>query len=187
MIHSLGSVNPDSVDRRHGGSIMHCASIFPKAVSHLVLPGTYTQRPSIGQLAYCLIAKILTFIKQYTLHTGGSSITTYNDPATQSGQPLARSFCSICGSKLAARTPLNEDIVSIPAGILLSGNSGLGSIAKHEGADRRGVRWKPQKEQFCQEKAPWLADLGELVADERYVRGPFSEKVVDGGEGAGRL
>lgn len=164
---------------------MHCASIFPKSVSRFLFFASRTTKACLANNQHTV--RKLTSIKQYTLHTGGSSITTYNDPATQSGHPLARSFCSICGSKLAARTPLNEDIVSIPAGILLSGNSGLGSIAKREGADRRGVRWKPQKEQFCQEKAPWLADLGELVADERYVRGPFSEKVGDGGEGGGRL
>lgn len=89
----------------------------------------------------------------------------------------------MCGSKLSALTPLNEEIISLPAGILSSGNSGLGDIAKSEGSDRKGVRWKPQKEQFCQEKVPWLADLGELVGDERYVRGPFGEKVRDAESG----
>lgn len=143
--------------------------------------------PSVTATAAAPPSKCLHLPKKYTLHSGSSSITTYNDTTTQSGQPLARSFCSICVSKLAARTPLNDDIISIPAGVLSSGNSGLGRIAKSEGADRRGVRWKPHKEQFCQEKAPWMADLGELVADERYVRGPFSEKVEDSNGGSERL
>lgn len=126
--------------------------------------------------------------QQYTLHTGSSSITTYTDPTTQSGTPLSRTFCSVCGSKLSALTPLNDDIISIPAGILSSGNSGLGSIAKKQGQAARGVSWKPNKEQFVREKAPWCADLEGLVGKERYVRGPWGEKVGDeNAEGRGQL
>lgn len=46
-------------------------------------------------------------------------------------------------------TPLNHDIISIPAGIL--------SCA--------GKEWKPHKEQFKKDKAIWLGDLcgGKLI------------------------
>ena len=49
------------------------------------------------------------------------------------------------------------------------------------------MKWKPQKEQFVREKAEWCGDLVPWVGEERYVRGPWGEKVgeVEGGVGGG--
>ncbi|OQV10945.1 hypothetical protein CLAIMM_14862 [Cladophialophora immunda] len=100
--------------------------------------------------------------KQYTLHTGSESTTTYTDPATQSGQPLSRAFCKICGSKVWAQTPLNHDIISLPAGVL----------------DSAATRWAPHKEQFCDVRCAWVPDLGGRVR-ERFGKGPTAS-AVDG-------
>ncbi|EXJ73370.1 uncharacterized protein A1O5_03130 [Cladophialophora psammophila CBS 110553] len=97
---------------------------------------------------------------QYTLHTGSDRITTYVDRATQSGQPLSRAFCKICGSKVHALTPLNEAIVSIPAGVL----------------EHSPTSWAPQKEQFCEVRCAWVPDFGGAVT-QRFSRGPTPDKV----------
>ncbi|ETN44892.1 uncharacterized protein HMPREF1541_09767 [Cyphellophora europaea CBS 101466] len=111
------------------------------------------------------------------------------------GEPIYNVVCH-CENcrKLSALTPLNDDIVSIPAGILASGNSGLGIIAQAEGDRMIQKRWTPHKEQFCRDKAAWMGDLADHVGQERFVRGPFSEKVGEeqqqqGGEhgGGGKL
>jgi len=82
----------------------------------------------------------------------------YTDYATQSGKPLYRRFCNICGSKISALTPLSEEIISVPAGIL----------------PEAGKEWKPQKEQFLKDKVGWVPELGDLVGT---VLGPGSESV----------
>jgi hypothetical protein len=45
------------------------------------------------------------------------------DTTTVSTKPLYRGFCSRCGSKIHAKTPLNENIISVPAGLLDSANT----------------------------------------------------------------
>jgi len=86
------------------------------------------------------------------------NIGVYADHDTQSGKPLYRRFCTICGAKLSALTPLNEDIISVPAGIL----------------PHAGKEWKPQKEQFVKDKVGWVPELGDLA---KSVKGPGSEAV----------
>jgi hypothetical protein len=98
-------------------------------------------------------------LQQYTLHTGAADVTTYVDRETQSGQPLTRAFCRVCGSKISATTPLNDAIVSVPAGVLESA----------------GKDWAPHKEQFCGDKVGWVPDFPGLA--ERYKRGPGGEVV----------
>ena len=98
--------------------------------------------------------------KQYTLLSGSESITTYADHHTQSGQPLYRAFCKVCGSKVSAKTPLNEEIISIPAGVL-------------EGA---GGGWTPSKEQFCEMRCEWVPEFGETVR-EKFEKGPTGKSV----------
>lgn len=90
------------------------------------------------------------------------NITIYTDHATQSGLPLYRRFCAICGAPVSVMTPLNHDIISIPGGIM----------------SNAGKDWKPQKEQFMKDKAGWLGDLcgGELIGSEK---GPDSTAVGD--------
>lgn len=120
----------------------------------------------------------VTRIQQYTLHSGADSIKTYQDPTTLSGKPLGRAFCSTCGSKLHALTPLREDIISIPAGLLASAHSGIGAIAKGTAVEGQvWAQWKPSKEQFCQEKASWVPEFGVLNVEERYVKGTMGAKV----------
>jgi len=87
-----------------------------------------------------------------------SNITVYADHATQSGLPLYRRFCAICGAKISALTPLNEAIISVPAGIL----------------PNAGKEWKPHKEQFVKDKVGWVPELGDLV---KTVCGPGGEVV----------
>jgi hypothetical protein len=43
------------------------------------------------------------------------------------------------------------------------------------------VRWTPGKEQFCQEKAAWVGDLGKWVGEERWVTRVGGERVAEGG------
>jgi len=50
---------------------------------------------------------------------------------------------------------LNEDIISIPAGVL--GDAGRD--------------WAPQKEQFCEVRCGWVPEFGGMVK-ERYEKGP---------------
>ncbi|OAL35784.1 hypothetical protein AYO20_04934 [Fonsecaea nubica] len=102
---------------------------------------------------------------QYTLHTGSEHITTYADRATQSGLPLSRAFCKICGSKVYSLTPLNDDIVSLPAGVL----------------DGVTTHWAPHKEQFCDVRCAWVPeDLGGEGVRERFKKGPMGERVEVG-------
>ena len=75
-----------------------------------------------------------------------------------SGKPLYRRFCSVCGSKLSALTPLSDEIISVPAGIL----------------PMAGKEWKPAREQFTKDRADWLPHLGDLV---QSVHGPGSKDV----------
>lgn len=55
-------------------------------------------------------------------------------------------------------TPLNDEIISVPAGIL----------------NRAGKDWRPHKEQFMQDKVEWVPKLGDLV---QTVQGPGSADV----------
>lgn len=68
----------------------------------------------------------------FAITQGQDAMKTYTDRATESGQPLSRTFCGECGSTLFAFTPLREDIVSVAAGTL----------------DREGFEaWEPDTEQ----------------------------------------
>lgn len=86
------------------------------------------------------------------------NITVYLDHDTQSGNPLHRRFCSICGAKISAMTPLYEEIISVPAGIL----------------PNAGKEWKPHKEQFVKDKVEWVPQLGDLIQSHR---GPGGEAI----------
>ncbi|OAP58558.1 hypothetical protein AYL99_07648 [Fonsecaea erecta] len=147
--------------RRHGGSTLHCASIFPKKVSSLPPhhPASFYYNFSSHYTHYTS-ADHTIIRQQYTLHTGAESITTYEDRATQSGQPLSRAFCKICGSKVYSTTPLNKDIVSLPAGVL----------------DGVVTQWAPHKEQFCDVRCDWVPELGDGIK-ERFRKGPTGSKV----------
>jgi len=59
-------------------------------------------------------------------------------------------------------TPLNDDIISIPAGIL----------------ENAGKDWTPHKEQFCEDKVSWVPDFGDCVVT-KFKRGPGGEEVGD--------
>ncbi|KIW89131.1 uncharacterized protein Z519_09983 [Cladophialophora bantiana CBS 173.52] len=66
----------------------------------------------------------------------------------------------MCGSKVHALTPLNETIISIPAGVL----------------EHSTTSWAPQKEQFCEVRCAWVPDFGGTVT-QRFGRGPTPDKV----------
>ncbi len=87
------------------------------------------------------------------MHTGHDAVTTYVDTDTQSGKPLYRTFCKFCGSKVSARTGLNEAIISIPAGVL-----------------DKVAEWRPMKEQFCGGRAGWVPEVEGV--EERSEMGP---------------
>lgn len=75
-------------------------------------------------------------------------LTTYEDKMTDSGQPLKRQFCKICGSHMFNWTPL-YDIVSISAG-------------SHDDFEA----WKPTLEQYCIHRADFLEKT--KGAEKRY-------------------
>lgn len=69
-----------------------------------------------------------------------------------------RNFCTECGAQLFATTALADEIVSVYAGSL----------------DQHG-NWQPEKEQFCDNKAPWVPGFGLSGGAERHVRNPDTE------------
>ena len=97
--------------------------------------------------------------QNFTLTSGADSITCYKDTSTDSGTPLMRNFCKICGSKVFSTTALNDNIISMPGGTL----------------ETAGQDWVPMKEQYCKYKAKWVPGFGNL---ERHVSGPSSETVA---------
>lgn len=66
-----------------------------------------------------------------------------------------RNFCSECGSHLFALTALNNEIISLSAGSL-----------------DRVDEWTPTKEQYCRNKASWVAPLDSV---QRHIAGPQTE------------
>ncbi|KAK7537106.1 Mss4-like protein [Phyllosticta citribraziliensis] len=103
------------------------------------------------------------FQKDHFSLTSGAP-KTYRDGATDSGTPLYRHFCGDCGSGLFITTPLVDGIVSILSGTL----------------DRAAVNWKPNKEQYIEDKSHWLPDF-ELIEKEgvqlRHAKGPSLDKL----------
>ncbi|EME40126.1 hypothetical protein DOTSEDRAFT_137721 [Dothistroma septosporum NZE10] len=81
----------------------------------------------------------------------------YWDVATDSGTKLKRVFCSLCGSKLFAYTPLWDAIVSITAGTLDDFDS-----------------WEPDTEQWCMHRASFLSNASTVSPDRTF------EKAVKG-------
>ena len=65
-----------------------------------------------------------------------------------------------------AKTPLNEEIISVPAGVL----------------ERAGQEWTPIKEQFCDVRCQWVPEFGGVVKD-RFAKGPTGPSV----HGLGKL
>lgn len=132
--------------RRTSGSTFVTAGIYPKTVSALL--DTASRRSCSRQ-----------FLQNFTIVSGEDSITCYKDTSTDSGTPLMRNFCKVCGSKVFSTTKLRDDIVSIPAGTL----------------ETAGQDWVPVKEQYCKYKAGWVPDFGNL---QKHVSGPTSEELA---------
>ena len=123
--------------KRTSGSTFHTASIYYRKQYTLLKPPV--SRSDLNNLNL-------------------PSIICYQDFETQSGKPLYRRFCGVCGSKISAITPLNEEIISVPAGVM----------------PQAGKEWKPDKEQFVVDKCDWVPELGDLA---KMQRGPGSETV----------
>ena len=70
-----------------------------------------------------------------------------------------RSFCGECGSSLYATTARNDKIVSVFAGT-------LDNVSE----------WQPSKEQYCKNKAEWVAIAPEAEF-KRHVADPFSPTI----------
>lgn len=94
---------------------------------------------------------------------GSEFLKSYTDSATDSRQPLTRQFCSDCGSKLFALTPLNENIISVAAG----------SLDDFE-------KWQPNTEQYCENRADFVERAKGVGRQRRFVRSVVG--VVEGEE-----
>jgi hypothetical protein len=117
------------------------------------------------------------------------------DTTTVSTKPLYRGFCSICGSKIHAKTPLNENIISVPAGLLDSANTPSPDVSSKIPYPRRSLAdvlqpetslmnapWKPHKEQFCDYRQDWVPEFG-CVSGGRYEKGTGGKEVSSLGKG----
>ena len=83
--------------------------------------------------------------KALTYTTETPPIAVYADKNTDTGRPLERSFCSVCGSPIALRTNLQPGRVMIPSGVL----------------DGNGVQDPvPQEENFLGDRVGWMGDVG---------------------------
>lgn len=89
---------------------------------------------------------------------GSDILKTYEDSDTDSRKSLKRVFCSECGSLLFALTPLREDIVSVAAGTLDDFEN-----------------WRPDKEQYCEDRAAFLDKVRDIAPQNRHVRSVLSE------------
>ncbi|KAK5710350.1 hypothetical protein LTR17_018947 [Elasticomyces elasticus] len=94
----------------------------------------------------------------FSITQGEESLQLWLDETTQSGKPLTRSFCCICGSKLFAWTPLRDDIVSVAAGTLDD-----------------FINWQPSKEQFCIDRPIFMDKIKGVDSNERHVTNVQSE------------
>ncbi|SMY28910.1 unnamed protein product [Zymoseptoria tritici ST99CH_1A5] len=91
--------------------------------------------------------------------TAGSEYQkSYIDNATDSGTNLERVFCSNCGTKLFAYTPLFEPIVSVAAGTLDDCES-----------------WKPDTEQWCIHRVDFVAKMEVVEKDRTFKRAARGE------------
>ena len=81
-----------------------------------------------------------------TYIAGAENIKTYSDTNTNTGTPLIRSFCSICGSPVAIRTGIQPDQIFIPSGTF---------------DDRNLCNQVPLIENFVEERMTWLGQVAE--------------------------
>ncbi|EAW13235.1 GFA family protein [Aspergillus clavatus NRRL 1] len=81
---------------------------------------------------------------QLEITQGQDSIQVYNDKATATGEPLQRSFCGTCGSRLFHRnnSMVEAQYVSVSSGTI---------------DDRDGL--EPTIELWQRNRRPWLAPL----------------------------
>lgn len=93
---------------------------------------------------------MLTVEQGFKITEGEDKLTTYHDTMTDSGQPLKRQFCSICGSSMFNFTPL-FDIVSVSAG-------------SHDDFEE----WTPDLEQYCIHRATWVEKSKGVPGERRY-------------------
>lgn len=96
-------------------------------------------------------------LQGYSVTKGAEYQKEYGDVNTDSGTNLKRVFCSECGTKLFAFTPLWEEIVSVAAGTLDDFES-----------------WRPDTEQYCMHRAAFVEKVKGVEKDrlfERSVKG----------------
>lgn len=88
-------------------------------------------------------------LQGYSVTKGAEHQKDYWDVNTDSGTNLRRVFCSECGTKLFAFTPLWDEIVSVAAGTLDDFDS-----------------WRPDTEQYCIHRAAFV-EKAKGVEEER--------------------
>jgi hypothetical protein len=86
----------------------------------------------------------------FTITEGEDLLSTYVDKMTDTGNPLERTFCSLCGSNMFNFPSQFENIVSIAAGSLDDFES-----------------WKPTLEQYCLHRADFLEKMKGV--ENRYI------------------
>lgn len=101
-------------------------------------------------------------VQGFSITKGEEFMKTYVDKNTDSGKPLKRTFCSECGSKLFAFTPLQEDIVSVVAGTLDDFES-----------------WTPDKEQYCIHRLDFVEKVKAVDGQSRHTTSVQSEPEKD--------
>ncbi|KAK4612165.1 Putative glutathione-dependent formaldehyde-activating enzyme [Fulvia fulva] len=118
-------------------------------------------KPYYNTVCHCLNCRRATgsaFLLASICPRDGSKVTQgaehqkeYCDIATDSGTKLKRDFCSQCGSKLFAYTPLWDEIVSVTAGTLDDFDS-----------------WVPDTEQWCVHRASFLTQTTTVSPDRTF-------------------
>jgi len=104
----------------------------------------------------------------FSITQGESNMKKYIDTKTDSGKPLTRTFCSDCGSKLLALTPLNDNIVSVAAGSLDDFDS-----------------WKPDKEQWCIHRSDFVEKMKGIEGKDRHIMSVQSKPEEEWDAGVG--
>ncbi|KAK0271225.1 hypothetical protein LTR35_013540 [Friedmanniomyces endolithicus] len=105
-----------------------------------------------------LLAASIASKEGFSITQGEDALKSHADTKSDSGQPLTRKFCSECGSRLFAFTPLNENIVMIAAGTLDDFED-----------------WRPSKEQYCVHRLGFVDKMKGVESQDRHVTNMRSE------------
>ncbi|KDQ52655.1 hypothetical protein JAAARDRAFT_39920 [Jaapia argillacea MUCL 33604] len=88
------------------------------------------------------MANVFFNVDQFRIVSGQSSLNTYADTSTMSGNTLSRTFCSTCGSPVTLVLGHVPTMVVLPVGCV-----------------EDTYHWRPHKEIFCGDKLGWVGDV----------------------------